>query len=180
MGPRSRIPAGDRPKKGLGILELSNSQGVVPSESIECLCKRHVSRIRPVPLVVDWIRIRTRSWSPKECEMSRYRWLSLLVWTLSGIGVGSVTLWLAVMFAGGGHGTYLPAAIFFPYTMLSTLLTRQISIPAIGLAILQFPVYGAVVGCAESGSIRWQRARLILALHVIVFVAVALSGRGDF
>ena len=45
------------------------------------------------------------------------------------------------MLAGGGHGTYLPAKIFYPYTMIISELQDIIGIPALILAIIEIPIY---------------------------------------
>ena len=73
----------------------------------------------------------------------------------------------AVASAGGGHGSYLLAKILFPFTMLSTLVFGSIIVPAIALAVLQFPVYGLVLGRANvKGSVDTHAAVLLL-VHML-------------
>ena len=55
----------------------------------------------------------------------------------------------AVASAGAGHGNDLLAKILFPFTMLSTLVFGLIIVPAIALAVLQFPFYGFILGRAN-------------------------------
>ena len=56
----------------------------------------------------------------------------------------------AVTAAGGGHGTYIPATILFPYTMLLASADKLISNPLIALALLQFPTYGLLIATREN------------------------------
>ena len=74
-----------------------------------------------------------------------------VTWATSGGLVGGfVTLpamLLAIIFAGAGHGHYDFARALFPFSMLATLLTgNYISIPLIIAGLLQFPLYGLVIG----------------------------------
>lgn len=50
-------------------------------------------------------------------------------------------LFITIMFTGGGHGTYLPAKIFYPYTMIISELQDFIGITALLLAIIEIPIY---------------------------------------
>jgi hypothetical protein len=86
---------------------------------------------------------------------------------LAAIPTVAVSIWAA----GAGHGSYAPAIILFPAAMLSIVLTNTISKTGIAVALLQFPLYGFVLG-----RIRAQlRLRLGVALAVIhaVFVLAA-------
>lgn len=58
--------------------------------------------------------------------------------------------------------------MLFPYTMLSALAFDVISAPFMVLAVLQFPLYGFILGrAAECG--RFARAlAIILAAHALV------------
>ena len=54
---------------------------------------------------------------------------------------------LAVLSGGAGHGHYEFARLFFPAEMLATHLTSDtITASVMIAAILQFPIYGALIG----------------------------------
>jgi hypothetical protein len=77
-----------------------------------------------------------------------------------GVLVTPPALFLAMLSTGAGHGDYLAARLLFPAPMLTTHLFGQISAPALLLAIVQFPVYGFLIGAScESG-----RSKLWLAV----------------
>jgi hypothetical protein len=68
---------------------------------------------------------------------------------LAGVLLTPVAVFLAILSGGGGHGHYEFARLFFPYTMLLTRVTGDIiTTPLMGLALFQFPVYGAAIGYA--------------------------------
>ena len=49
------------------------------------------------------------------------------------------------MFAGGGHGTYIPAKIIFPFTMLLANLYNEIGVIGFIIAIIQIPIYSRIL-----------------------------------
>lgn len=70
--------------------------------------------------------------------------------TLMGAGIGAIiaapaTL-AAIMSAGAGHGSYAAARALFPFSMLLTRLEGEIGPVAMAAGLLQFPLYGALVG----------------------------------
>src|SRR5262245_47802755 len=74
---------------------------------------------------------------------------------ISGVVIGVLVTPLAaswgVISAGAGHGHYEFARLFFPYTMLLTRLTGDtITLPLMALALIQFPLYGLVIGLAAA------------------------------
>jgi hypothetical protein len=81
---------------------------------------------------------------------------------------------LVVALGGGGHGTYHMAKILFPYTMASTAYTREITMLAAALALLQYPVYGLLLDWGRSKRRGLQYAAAVGAIHV-VFVALAFQ-----
>ena len=86
---------------------------------------------------------------------------------------------LVVLFAaGGGHGTYLPAKLLFPYTMLMTLPNGFMTAPAIGLALTQFLAYGALYAWAFVQGAERRALRVLIIFHAVaVLIAlVLLSG----
>jgi hypothetical protein len=76
-----------------------------------------------------------------------------IVGLLIGIVVTPIALSFAMRSAGAGHGNYLAARVLFPSSMLTTHLFEEITVPAIALACIQFPVYGCVIGAGfKTGS----------------------------
>lgn len=105
-----------------------------------------------------WLRIRTnrlfpailKSNMPQNDGRRRCQRKSLTCVAI-GVVLTPITAALAVISGGAGHGDYLFARLFFPYTMLLTRLTGDvITVPLVLLALAQFPVYGAILGAASS------------------------------
>ena len=69
-----------------------------------------------------------------------------LISLLIGVAITPFALAAAIESGGGGHGSYVLAKLFFPYSMLLTTLTGTITYTLMGLAIVQFPLYGLAVG----------------------------------
>ena len=66
---------------------------------------------------------------------------------LVGADITPFALGAAIASGGAGHGDYLLAKILFPYSMLFTRLTGGvITYPLMGLALVQFPLYGFLAG----------------------------------
>jgi ABC-type glycerol-3-phosphate transport system permease component len=77
---------------------------------------------------------------------------------VAGILATPIATLLAFMSAGAGHGGYEFARLFFPYSMLLTLIADDtITIPLIVLALAQFSIYGLLLGGDCS---RWAVALL--------------------
>ncbi|MGX5847866.1 hypothetical protein ACWGTO_12425 [Mesorhizobium sp. PL10] len=92
---------------------------------------------------------------------------------LVGLGITPIAFFLALYSAGSGHGDYVLARLLYPIPMLATLLTNTtITGLSIGLAALQIPAYGAFVGQAGAGRLRW------LALGVFHGVAILAAFSG--
>ena len=66
------------------------------------------------------------------------QWLPVI----AGLIVTPFTLLLAIASAGAGHGDYFWAKVFYPYTMLSGIALKSITIPFMVVAVLQLPTYG--------------------------------------
>ncbi len=91
-----------------------------------------------------------------------------------------IFLLLAIGSAAGGHGNYVLARILFPYTMLSALFFNVISPPFIMLALLQFLLYGMILGeAAERKRFRFVLA-IILAAHALAAAACFIPFNGSF
>jgi hypothetical protein len=97
---------------------------------------------------------------------------------LAGILVTPPLLFLVVVAAGGGHGTYWLAKTFFPWTMMSTAVTRSITQPLVVLGIVQYPLYGIILDVARAKG-RFKPAALTLAaVHFsALMLAFAVSNR---
>lgn len=87
--------------------------------------------------------------------------------------LGATSVVVAVMFASGGHGTYLPAKLLFPFTMLLTLFGGPIGVGGIAAAVLQFPLYGAAVAAGAGTGQARRVAAVVAGVHAVV-VALAL------
>ena len=85
-----------------------------------------------------------------------------LKWLLMGAVITPFALGAAIASAGAGHGDYLFAKLLFPYSMLLTSLTGTITYPLIGLALIQFPLYGLVAGSYHAN----RTAISLSVLHV--------------
>jgi hypothetical protein len=100
--------------------------------------------------------------------MPRFSWQAGLIF---GLCATPVALLLALFSAGSGHGHWVLARALYPIPMLVTLLTdKTVTSLSVGLAVAQFPAYGAFA--APGGSIRW----LVLGLVHAIAVAAAFSG----
>jgi len=86
-----------------------------------------------------------------------------------GLIATPICLFLGIASGGAGHGNYLWARLLFPYTMLMTWASESLTAPAVALAILQFPLYGAALGLANQ---QRKLPRMGLALSVIHTLAV--------
>jgi hypothetical protein len=95
------------------------------------------------------------------------RWFT---WTFTGLIAGALAAFVAVSAAGGGHGTYLPAAILFPFTMLISAVLGRIPACLAAVALVQFPIYGLLLAIDQSPRRLWVG---VLCFHV-VFAAAAL------
>ena len=99
---------------------------------------------------------------------------------LVGVGIGvlitPVAAILAVLSSGAGHGHYEFARLFFPYTMLLTRLQGDtITLPLLALALVQFPLYGAILGITGSKRRAALAGVLLLVVHTVA-VIVCFSG----
>jgi len=79
-----------------------------------------------------------------------------------------VTTFLSLAWGGGGYDV---ARALFPYSMALAGLTDSIGAPSWAMAIIQWPVYGAMIG---SWNAPW-RGRLILILVVAHMCALVVA-----
>jgi len=90
-----------------------------------------------------------------------------LIGIATGIAITPIAIAFAAESGGGGHGDYLLAKLLYPYTMLLTRVADDtITYPLIGLAFLQFPLYGLA-----ASSFNTPRS-----IAVIAFIHVACAG----
>ena len=79
--------------------------------------------------------------------------------TLLGAGTGAViaapAILAGIMSGGAGHGTYAVTRVLFPFSMLLTRLEGSIGAVAIGVGMLQFPLYGALIGRSSALKTYW-------------------------
>jgi hypothetical protein len=78
---------------------------------------------------------------------------------LAGVITAS-SLFFCIVFAGAGHGTYVPCVIFFPFSMLLAIRYGEIGAISFLLALAQFFVYAFILD--------WKRraAWLLVILHI--------------
>ena len=102
-----------------------------------------------------------------------------LLWATSGAVLGAVAAIFVVMAAAAGHGTYLPAALLFPFTMLLALGLDTISPPLVALALAQFPIYGVILAKLRGSP---QAQQYVLATHVIsaTIAGIAVAASDSF
>jgi hypothetical protein len=82
----------------------------------------------------------------------------------------------AVVSGGAGHGHYVFARLFFPYSMLLTRLAGDtITVPLMVLALAQFPLFGALLGITRSKPSAVVASILLLVAHTVA-VVVCFSG----
>lgn len=55
----------------------------------------------------------------------------------------------AIMSGGAGHGDYVAARALFPASMLLTLVEGRVGVLSMGIGLLQFPIYGGLLGWAN-------------------------------
>ena len=89
--------------------------------------------------------------------------------------VGIPAVMAAVAQGGAGHGGYVAARALFPVPMLLTLLQDD-SIGAFSIAVglLQFPIYGALLGWSVARK-NWIPAVAVILAHIIA-ASVCFAG----
>ena len=95
-----------------------------------------------------------------------------LPFILTGLGITPILIAIAVFFAlGKGNAAGIFIRLFFPITMaISFALQSQTCVYI--LALLQFPLYGLIIGMAPN---RFARAILIVLIHLCATVIVAAA-----
>src|SRR5436190_1683784 len=89
---------------------------------------------------------------------------------VSGVLVALPALMLAVISGGAGHGDYVAARWLFPAPCLVTLLEdNRFGAFSIGVGLLQFPNYGAILGWSIARK-NYLPAVVLVAAHIIAAV----------
>lgn len=97
--------------------------------------------------------------------------------TWRGVGIGTLVtgpaILAAIMSGGAGHGSYITARLLFPFSILISQLEGSIGPVAMGVGLLQFPLYGALIGRTVTAKIS---SIFLLATAHLVAVLVSFSG----
>jgi hypothetical protein len=98
-----------------------------------------------------------------------------LVARLKAVGLGLLAfvffVLLSIGFAGAGHGTYLPAKLLFPYSMLlPSLRGNAITGPLIAVATIQFPAYFLIIQGTRK-YVWWVLASIHFTLAILCILA---------
>jgi len=113
-------------------------------------------------------------------EITQSHRLGVLLFIGSTV-IGAGLLYLAVAAAAVGQGTYVPAMMLFPFTMLSTVVLDAITTPFSIVAVVQFPLYGLILWLGlirnRAGSVAPTLAVLHLIAAFACYLAVPVSFR---
>jgi hypothetical protein len=96
-----------------------------------------------------------------------------------GIMLGVILGFVSLLATAGGHGTYVPATLFFPAPMLLSIALNAISKPALFVAAAQWPLYGAVVGVAARRGYPKEAMICLTVLHALLTLACFVFDRRD-
>ena len=102
---------------------------------------------------------------------------------LAGLGLGiliSVPLLLiAIVWAAGGHGTYVLARIVFPIPMICASSRGSITPSIIAVALAQFPLYGSACGALyRSRACRYYAIGLAIVHSTLALIAILQRDEG--
>lgn len=95
-------------------------------------------------------------------------------WTLRLSLLTIPLLFIAIFFMGGGHGTYMPAAILFPLGLLSSSISENWEIPFFVLAFVQCSLYGFFIDTALRANNNKRLLWLILFIHIGLSITAIL------
>ena len=98
-------------------------------------------------------------------------------WTIRLSFLTIPLLFIAFLFADGGHGSYIPAMGLFPFGLISTLLFNRITIPFVVVAIIQYPVYEFIIDkVTVINKCKIVLPILILAHILLAAIIIKLTG----
>jgi hypothetical protein len=87
-----------------------------------------------------------------------------------GVLITPITLFLAFLSAGYGEGNYFFTKLFFPISMLSTLITgNTITIPAVVFSFFQFPICGFIFDRLKNLKILFWTVVSVFLLHLLLY-----------
>ena len=84
-----------------------------------------------------------------------------------GIVITIPAIFLAVMSGGAGHGHYTFARLFFPFPMVLSALVGSIELPFLGIAVIQFPLYGLILDTFRARGRFLSGALALTAFHLV-------------
>jgi hypothetical protein len=97
---------------------------------------------------------------------------------LAGAALGALltvpAIGAAIVSGGAGHGHYVAARALFPMSMLMTLAEGSIGWICGSMALLQFPLYGALLGWSRAE--KWYGGVLLVAALHLAAVTACFSG----
>jgi hypothetical protein len=79
----------------------------------------------------------------------------------------------------GGHGTYIPIALFFPVALLVAIQIGVISNAVLFVAVMQWSLYGATVSVAADRGRARAAILCITVVHALLVVTCFLIDRSD-
>ena len=83
-------------------------------------------------------------------------------------------LLVTIIFAGGGHGSYIPAKIIFPFTMLLANINNEINFIGFILALIQIPIYSRIL----MNKPKWKY--FLIGIHLFAVVLCFYFNNGSF
>jgi hypothetical protein len=121
----------------------------------------------PIAVIAE-VRQFTMMYQPN--SMARPTWIGTLVGSGLGIAISVPAIIGAIMSGGAGHGSYVAARVLFPFSMLFTRLEGSIGTVAMTVGLLQFPLYGALIG--RAAALRtYQISYMLMAVHLVAVLA---------
>jgi len=95
--------------------------------------------------------------------------------------LGLIAVVVSGVAAAGGYGSYVPATLLFPFTMLWARASGAVSGAALALALAQYPLYGWLLSRAKSrGALRQGRFFLAMLHGLAAYASLAAMGDGPF
>lgn len=91
-----------------------------------------------------------------------------------------VFLIVGFLSAGAGHGSYFFTKVLFPFTMLSTIASDEITVLFLVVGLIQFPVYGGFLGAMNRFGLLWPAIIALSILHIGAIAACFLLIGEDF
>jgi hypothetical protein len=99
--------------------------------------------------------------------------------SLAGFSIGILlsipVLMLAVFCAGAGHGTYTPAKLLLPFAMIFVVGRESITPAIVGVALIQFPIYGLICGALYCSRYFRYYAIGLAIIHSVLAIIVILQ-----